>query len=465
MKSPNLATGVTCFFKPQISLVLRTVVLIGLILAMSTSSANAQTQENQSQTQSHWSQFRGVENGEALRSAKPPVKWDAQQTAWEVDIPGTGWSSPVYANKRIWITSAVTELIGEKPVTKNRGAFELANLKTVAARIDLHAICVNLESGKLIHNIKLATVDRPESINPLNSYASPTPAISDGKIVCHFGSYGTWCLNEETGKPIWSKKFVVNHSVGPGSSPIIFENKVIMVCDGTDLQYITAVDINSGEEVWKTNRPPMRATSGEQRKAYSTPLVIDVAGKKQAVIPGAQWIASYNPSTGKELWRVDHGSGFSVTPMAAFDDGRVVFSTGYAKPQFIAIDPRGSGDVTASHVLWRARNAPAMPSFIIEDGRVFTISDKGIISCLDAKTGAVLNRERVGGNFSASPLLAGGKLYLSSREGKMTIVKCSVDLEKLGAQDFGSAIMASPILVENDLIVRTEKKLMRIKAK
>ena len=384
--------------------------------------------------------------------------------AWEVDIPGTGWSSPVYSSKRAWMTSAVTASSSGGEINKSLGAFELANAETNAAAVDLHAICVDLESGQLVHNIKLTTVHQPDSINPLNSYASPTPAISDRKVVCHFGNYGTWCLDEETGKQIWNKKFVVDHDVGPGSSPVIFENKVIIVCDGTDFQYITAVEIDSGNEVWKTDRPPIRATNVGRRKAFSTPLVIDVEGKKQMVIPGAQWIASYDPATGQELWRVDHGSGFSVIPVPSFEDGLVIFSTGYPKPEFVAIDPRGSGDVTGSHVIWRARNAPAMPSFILEGGKVFSISDKGIIYCCNAKNGAPLNRGRVGGNFSASPLLAGGNLYLCSREGRMTIVECSVDLKTIGTQDFDSAIMASPILVDNDLIVRTEKKLVRIKA-
>jgi len=460
MNNSIFATVVIWLLNPQISTATLAIVFTSLISTINSTPVYAQAAKTQNSpavpitlskdaTQARWSQFRGNENGEASLSAKPPTKWNAQQTAWEVAIPGTGWSSPVYNSKRVWLTSAATITTGEKPNTKNLGAFELANKETVAATVDLHAICVDLTS---------------DSINPLNSYASPTPTISDGKVVCHFGNYGTWCLNEATGKPIWNKKFVVNHSVGPGSSPVVFENNVIIVCDGTDFQYITAVDINTGDEVWKTNRPPMRTKNGEHRKAYSTPLLIEVEGKNQAVIPGAQWIASYDPATGQELWRVDHGSGFSVTPMASFEDGRVICSSGYPKPQFVAIDPRGLGDVTASHVIWRSRNAPAMPSFIIEGGRIFTISDKGIIYCLDAQTGAVLNRGRIGGNFSASPLLAGGNLYLSSREGKMTIVKCSVDLEKIGTQNFDSPIMASPILFENDLIVRTEKKLVRIKA-
>ena len=461
MNNSNLTADVIPFPTPRFSMAFVAVVFFSLILAHGSTPADAQTATS---TPSRWTQFRGIGNGKASASAKPPVRWGAQQTAWEVDIPGTGWSSPVYNSKRAWMTSAVTATKGQEKINKSLGAFELANKKTTPTAVNLHAICVDLESGELVHNIKLATVDQPDSINSLNSYASPTPAISDGKVVCHFGSDGTWCLNEETGKPIWNKKFVVDHSVGAGSSPVVFENKVIIVCDGTDFQYITAVDIDTGDEVWKTNRPPMRASNLEHRKAFATPLVIDFEGKKQVVIPGAQWIASYDPVTGQELWRVDHGSGFSVIPVPSFEDGLVVFSTGYPKPEFVAIDPRGSGDVTNSHVLWKARNAPAMPSFIVEGGKIFSISDKGIIYCCDTKTGRPLNRGRVGGNFSASPLLAGGNLYLCSREGKVTIVGCSVDLKTIGTQDFGAAIMASPILVDNDLIVRTEKKLVRIKA-
>ncbi len=431
--------------------------LIGLICV------GFQTTNAQETTQSRWSQFRGLGNGEAIASAKPPIKWDAEQTVWEVDIPGTGWSSPVYQNERAWMTSAVVVPLSKEEIEKKLAGDPMKGMKTAAGSIDLHAICVDLESGKLVRNIKLATIDDPDPINPLNSYASPTPVIADGKVVCHFGNYGTWCLEADSGQQIWNKQFVVKHSVGPGSSPIAFGTKAIIVCDGTDQQYVVAVDLNDGSQVWKTDRPPIDARNGEFRKAYSTPLLIDVEGKKQAVIPGAQWVVAYDPDTGEELWRVNHGKGFSVTPMAAFEDGTVIFSTGFMKPEFVAIDPQGTGDVTDSHVIWRAKNAPSMPSFITDGGQIFSVSDKGIMYCFDAKTGEEINRDRVGGNFSASPLLAGGNLYLSSREGKITIVKCSSELEKIGTQDVGGSIMASPVIFGNDLIIRTDKKLLRIK--
>ena len=348
--------------------------LLGATLICFGSFASAQTQPG------HWTQFRGTAGtGAANPSAKPPVKWSDEQKAWEIEIPGTGWSSPVYQTNRAWMTSAVSTPMAKEEIAKRLEGVKYAQIKTIAASVDLHAICVDLDSGKIIHNLKLGTVGEPDPINPLNSYASPTPAISDGKVICHFGNYGTWCLNEETGKEIWKKEFVVKHSVGPGSSHVISDGKIIIVCDGTDKQFIVAADLKTGDEIWKTNRPPMSAPDGEQQKAYSTPLLIDVNGKKQAVIPGAQWVASYDPESGKEIWRVEHGKGFSTTPMAVYESGLVIFSTGYMQPEFVAVDPTGSGDVTGSNIAWRTRNAPTMPSFVANSGRIFAVTDLSLI--------------------------------------------------------------------------------------
>ena len=205
------------------------------------------------------------------------------------------------------MTSAVSKPATEAQIAKKREGVQFADMKTVAGAVVLRAICVNLESGSVVHDVELETVDKPELINPLNSYASPTPAIVKGKVVCHFGSYGTWCLDSGSGETLWKTKYVVDHSVGPGSSPIIFEDKVFLVCDGIDKQYVAAIALSDGQEVWKTPRPKMRSDNGEFQKAYSTPLVVQAAGKKQMVVPGAQWLVAYEPDTGKEVWRMDHG--------------------------------------------------------------------------------------------------------------------------------------------------------------
>jgi outer membrane protein assembly factor BamB len=439
--------------------------LVGCTFTILVTACLVSVAHSQTTPTSHWAQFRGTDGtGIAESTAQPPTQWETdKQTAWEVEIPGTGWSSPVYEGDKVWVTSAVTEKATEAQIAEKLKGDKMAKIKTLAASVELHAICVDINSGKVVHDIKLAKVDDPNPINPMNSYASPTPAISNGKVVCHFGNYGTWCLDEKSGDVLWTKQFVIKHSVGPGSSPVIFGDKLIIVCDGTDLQYVVGLELETGEQVWKTDRPPMRAGDGEHRKAYCTPLLIEVAGKKQAVIPGAQWVVGYDPDSGAELWRADHGDGFSVATMPVYESGLVVFSTGYLKGDLVAVDPRGTGDVTETGIVWSARSGPKMPSLIGSGGQIYTISEKGILMCLDAKTGTVVNRQRVGGNFSSSPILAGGNLYLSSREGKMTVVKCSSELETVATNKFDGSLMASPVLVGDDLLIRTEKKLIRIK--
>jgi outer membrane protein assembly factor BamB len=412
-----------------------------------------------------WPQFRGPGGiGMAPESAQPPVKWDLKKNVvWESEIPGVGWSSPVYADGKIWLTTAITTEASQESIEKKREEVGDTQIKTVAASVEFRAVCVDLETGNVLHDIALDKVDNPELINPLNSYASPTVAIEDGFAVCHFGSYGTWCLDSVTAEAKWKQRFVVDHSVGPGSSPVIYNGNVILVCDGIDRQYVVAVDLKSGEEVWRTSRPPMRSPNNEHHKAYSTPLIEMIDGRPQAIIPCAQWIVSYDPNSGEELWRADHGDGFSVVPMAIYESGLIVFSTSFPNPEFVAVDPSGSGDVTETHIKWRARNAPKMSSFIAIGGRLYAVTDRGILSTNDMATGQEINKGRVGGNFSASPIFAAGNLYLSSREGVVSVVQCSDSLEEVASNKFESPLLASPGVVGNDLLIRTENKLYRIK--
>ncbi len=365
-----------------------TVTTLSLAILSSTSNAD-----------DTWTQFRGIRGtGIAAESANPPVEWDLKKdVVWESDIPGVGWSSPVYSDGRIWLTSAITTEAATEQIEKKREGVGYPQMKTVAATAELRAICVDLESGKLLQTVTLERIDSPELIHPMNSYASPTVALQGDNVICHFGCYGTWCLDSKTGEKKWKNKFVVDHSVGPGSSPIIYNSKVILVCDGIDKQYVVAVDLESGKEVWRTSRPPMRAPNGEQQKAYSTPLIEEIDGKPQAIIPGSQWIVSYNPEDGKEIWRADHGNGFSITPMAIYESGLIIFSTCFSQPEFVAIDPTGSGDVSETHVKWRLRGAPTMPSFIAKGGRLYAVTDTGFLSTIDIKTGTQIKKRRVRG--------------------------------------------------------------------
>lgn len=412
-----------------------------------------------------WTQFRGPRGNAVSDATNTAVEVSANNTAWQVAIPGTGWSSPVVQDGRIWLTTAETTEATKDQIKAKTAGVQFAQIKTVAGSVRLRAICIDAATGQIIHNRLLREIDDPDLINPLNSYASPTPAISGDRVVCHFGSYGTWCLQQTTGQPLWERALVVDHSVGPGSSPVIAGNVVLLVCDGIDKQFVAGLDLKTGQELWKTARPAIRATNGEFKKAYSTPLMVRVDGQLQAVIPGAQWVCAYDPASGSEIWRADCGDGFSTTPMPVFESGVLVCSTGFMAADLVAIAPSGRGDISKS-IVWRARKGGStMPTAVARGGKVYSISDDGILTILNAKSGELIDRERIGGKFASSPLLVANKLYLGNQSGEFLVYQIDPDGGKptqIAQSQLDGAIMASPAVIGSDLIVRTSKSLLRV---
>jgi len=410
----------------------------------------------QSVAEDSWPQFRGPTGQGQAATCLVPDHFDQKNAMrWRTEIEGKGWSSPVVADGKIWLTTAIEHERLQKKVRNE--------VKDVASKLNLKVLCIDFASGKLLQSIELAEFADAEPIHALNSYASPTPVIHHGRVYCHFGTYGTWCLNAANGETIWTKRLVIDHSVGPGSSPIICGKNLILVCDGIDEQFVAALNVDSGEEVWRTARPPMDANSDEMKKAYSTPIMINVAGKEQVVAPGAQWICSYDPANGKELWRAKHGSGFSTSPSAVYWNGLVVFSTGFMKPELVAVRADGSGDVTDSHIVWRAkRGAPNKPSPIVSGGHLYVIADSGILTQISPK-GEELWQERLGGNYSASPIGSGDRMFVCSHEGIVTVIKAGEVYHELAKNELAGEgrLMASPAVVDGDLLIRSENALMR----
>ncbi|MCY2965550.1 MAG: PQQ-binding-like beta-propeller repeat protein, partial [Planctomycetota bacterium] len=193
----------------------------------------------------------------------------------------------------------------------------------------------------------------------------------------------------------------MEHSVGPGSTPARFENLLIIPCDGTDNQSVVALDIQTGKEVWKAKRPPMTGDKGDLHKAFSTPLVINDGKRDQVIAPGAQWVVAYDPRTGKTLWQVKHGDGFSNSPRPVYAHGMVFICTGYMAHELVAIRVDGTGDVTETHVVWRVnKQVPPMSSPVVVGDYLYMVSDQGVVSCVEVKTGGVKYRERIAGNHS-----------------------------------------------------------------
>ena len=416
-----------------------------------------------------WPQFRGPTGQGEASDAKLPLKWSEDEgVRWKTAIPGRGWSSPVIADNRIWLTTAEESEADEAQRAAIMKAVEKIPVKddmVAYASVALSVIELDADSGRILRQTPLFEVKEPPPIHGLNTYASPTSVLHNDRVYCHFGTFGTACVDAKTGEVIWRRRLELEHIVGPGSSPVVYGDLLIVTSDGGDRQYITALSLATGDTVWEKDRPPIREDNPDQRKAFATPLVIEFQGRPQAVIPGAQWFVAYDPVSGDELWRIDHGRGFSNVARPAFD-GRLLFlNTGFGKPQLWAVRPDGSGDVTSTHVAWReTQQIPAMSSPALSEGRIYLISDGGVATCLDAETGETVWRERVPGKYSSSPLVGAGRVYFSSHEGRTTVVADDQEFNVLAENELDGMLMASPATLSDDLILRTDSHLYRIGA-
>ncbi len=391
-----------------------------------------------------WPQFRGPSGDGSTPAKHLPVTWnDSENVAWQTDIPGTGWSSPVIWDSRIWMATA----------TENGHS--------------LRAVCVAADSGKLLHNLELFQVAKPEPIHQLNSHASPTPVIEAGRVYFFFGMYGAACLDSESGAVIW-KNTELPHDHGqngPGSSPILHGNRLILTCDGTVERYVTALDKRTGKRLWtapRSNGAQLDGKSPELKKAYHTPEVIRVNGHDELISMGAFRLSGLDPATGRELWWIDI-PGFSNVTRPVYGHGLLYLATGFMKPEFWAVRPGGSGDVTQTHVAWKVtRQAPQKPSAALVGDEVYMISDNGILTCMDALTGTLHYSERLGGEFSASPLVAGNRIYFFDQDGKASVVAAGKQFRVAQKNTLGDGFMASPAVAGDTLFLRSKTKLYRV---
>lgn len=414
---------------------------------------------------SSWPQFRGPDGSGHSDARTLPLTWsETDQVKWKTPIHDRGWSSPVVQDNQIWLTTASED--GRQ----------------------LFAICVDLQSGKIVHDLKLFEVEKPQFAHKFNTYASPSPVIDGQRVYVTFGSPGTACLNAKTGKVLWERRdFVCNHFRGAGSSPIVFRDLLIMNFDGSDHQFVVALDKHSGKTVWKVDRsidykdlgPDGKPEAeGDWRKAFSTPHIANVSGKPVLFSSGAKAHYAYEPLTGKELWRIEERSCHSAATRPVFADGLLLIPTGFSKGILLAIRPGAlqehsvldaskdspiPSSPSGPQIAWKVkRNVACKPSVVVHNGLVFMIDDGGIATCLDAASGQEIWRERVGGNFSASPIVANDRVYFFNEEGKATVIQAAREFKILAENQLADGFMASPAVAGNALILRTKSHLYRI---
>lgn len=389
----------------------------------------------------NWPDFRGPTGQGLSESRGLPLKWsDTENVAWKQEVPGLGWSSPVVVDKRIYLTTAVpAESSGDQ---------------------ELRALCLDAGNGQIVWNtlvFEQRGADAP-AIHGKNSHASPTPLVQGKRLYVHFGHQGTACLDLR-GRVIWRNSELKYPPVhGNGGTPVLVQDRLVFSCDGGDDPFVVALSAKKGEVVWKTPRD----VETSKKFAFSTPLLITVGGQPQVVSPGAGMVGAYDPRDGREIWRVRY-DGYSVIPRPVFGHGLVFIGTGYDSPSVLAIRPDGTGDVTDTHVAWTvAQAAPHSPSLLLVGDALYMVSDRGVASCLDAKSGEKIWQERIGGNFSASPVYADGRIYLQSEDGVGTVIQAGTAFEQLATNPLNERTLASYAISDGSIFIRSDKHLFRI---
>ncbi len=412
-----------------------------------------------------WPQFRGPRGDGHANAHDLPAQFDDQHNlTWKTSIPGRAWSSPVIVEDQIWLSTALeTKSTGEE-LEKKMASARIGGMSAYS-HVELQALCVDRETGKITQKVTLFEMADPPLIHSLNSFASPTPVTHGERVIFHFGTFGTACVDRASGKVSWrTQEYQLDHETGPGSSPIIWNDLLIFHCDGYDQQYVVALDATTGEQIWRTQRSGKLHEQGSYKKAFSTPIIIRRRGQDELVSAASNWIYGYDPASGDELWKVSYGQlGFSNVARPIADAQTIYVCSCFMQSKMLAIDVSGSEPPTDDDVKWSVRGqVPNMPSPILVDGLIYFVSDRGIVSCVDAESGDQKWRERLDGEFCASPLYADNKLYFGNRNGQLFVLV--PDPDKLNLQEtnqLDSAIMASPAAVGDSLYVRTRDSLYR----
>ena len=399
----------------------------------------------------NWPQFRGPAGDGMATNSAPPTSWSEDENiAWKTEIHGLGWSSPVVFGDQVWLTTATPD--GK----------------------ELSALCLDKKTGEILLDQKLFDIAEPQFAHKFNSYASPTPVIEEGRVYVTWGSPGTACLDTDTFDVIWTREdLVCDHFRGAGSSPILFEDLLILPYDGADHQFLLAMDKKTGETRWETKRSVdfkdldkdgKPKADGDLRKAYATPHIATLGGKEVLISQGAMATYGYDPRTGEERWRFDEHSNHSASTRPVLIGDTIYVPTGFPKPWLLALSDPKEGVLDESTLLWKEqKGVPKKPSLQVVGDHIYAISDGGIATCWDAKTGEALWTERIGGNYSASPIVANGLLYFCSEEGKTTAVRAAPEFEKVAESTIGDGFMASPAVSGDALFLRSRSHLYCIR--
>lgn len=411
-------------------------IFFGVILSLITTGSTA-----------NWPDWRGPTSDGHSDATGLPLTWsESENIAWKIPIHDEGHSTPVVWGNRIWLTTA----------TKDG--------KT------LYAVCVDLNTGEVVHDIEVFHPENPQGISSHNTYATPSPVIEEGRVYVHYGAHGTACIDTDSGEVLWRRTDLeCEHMQGPASSPVLYKHMLILHLEGTNVQYIVAVNKETGDEIWRYDRPQdLYATieKGVYRKSYQTPVFVDIDGQTQMISNGALIATGHVPETGEELWRVKYQEDSTISRIVQ-GHGLLFINCGGApnRTELWAVREGGSGDVTETHVAWKmTEEAPHQSSPVLIGDLLYLMSDRGELFCKEALSGETVWNERLKDDYGSSLLYADGRIYISSKKGRTTVIEPGREFKSLAENHLDGEIWASIAVADQSLLIRTKTHLYRVRS-
>ena len=414
----------------------------------------------------NWPQWRGADGSGVSNEKNLPSEWSATKNIkWKTPIEGRAHSSPIVWGKMVFLTTAIegAPVAGAKAAKHTLGDKEFVHPDSIGAdrKHTFKVLALDRDSGKIVWQATAWEGTPYDDRHRKSSYAASTPA-TDGKMVyAYFGTEGLYAYDFK-GKLAW--KFqpgnIATLGMGTATSPILYENLVILQCDednGT-ASFIVGLDKTTGKEVWRTPR--------KIQVSWSTPMLVRTQKRAELIASGTEHVISYDPATGKELWR-HTGLESNAIPSPVANNDLVFLVAGYPKKLAMAIRLGGSGDLTGTpNVPWKYEKGTAyVPSPILYGDYLYLTTDRGILTAIDAKTGEVKyegGRIPIPATFTASPVAFEGKILMTSEDGDTFIVKAGPKHEILGTNSLGEAVYASPAIADGRIFIRAEKNLYAI---
>jgi outer membrane protein assembly factor BamB len=415
-----------------------------------------------------WPHWRGPQASGVSAEPSLPIRWStAENIAWKAPLAGAGISTPIVSGDRVYVTSQLgtgisrqgprlvqggdAAAMGERPLGGTRGADPAKTVFVVEA--------FSRSAGARLWERRIEAEGELTPTHEKHNLATPSP-VTDGKLVFALFGTGQLVAINPNGSVAWQRHLGRDHGAfdvqwGHGSSPVVHNGSVILLCDHPSSSYLLALDAQTGKERWKADR-------GKGRSSYSTPLVVPGASGDEIIVNSSERLDAYDARTGQFLWHTGDANRFPV-PSAVYHDGIIYTSRGYRSGPYMAIRPGGRGDVTATHVLWTvATGAPYVSSLLHYQGIIYMANDVGVLTAVDARTGERVWQQRVDGVFSASPVGGGGHVYFVSENGDTVVVRAGRAPEVVGRNSVGERALASPAISNGRLFLRTDDHLIAV---